>query len=105
MFYESKIFSEFDKALYCKKWFNEYELPGVIVTTGPEFVKTAQGNELLADTLNPSNKFSASYHEITNLSQQHFKSEKAEEHKLSSEETTSVTDDQDKQPSLECKYY
>ena len=75
----------------------------ILVTTGPEFVKTAQGNELLADTLNPSNKFSASYHEITNLSQQHFKSEKAEEHKLSSEETTSVTDDQDKQPSLECK--
>ena len=72
---------------------------------GHEFPKTAHGNELLADTMNLSNKFSTSYHEITNLSQQHFKSEKAEEHKLSSEETTSVTDDQDKQPSLECKYY
>ena len=77
----------------------------ILVTTGPEFVKTAQGNELLADTLNPSNKFSASYHEITNLSQQHFKSETAEEHKLSSEETNSSTEDKQSAPSLECKYY
>ena len=77
----------------------------ILVTTGPEFVKTAQGNELLADTMNPSNKFSASYHEITNLSQQHFKSETAEEHKLSSEETNSSTEDKQSAPSLECKYY
>ena len=77
----------------------------ILVTTGPEFVKTAQGNELLADTLNPSNKFSASYHEITNLSQQHFKSETAEEHKLSSEETNSSTETKESPPSLECKYY
>ena len=77
----------------------------ILVTTGPEFVKTAQGNELLADTLNTSNKFSASYHEITNLSQQHFKSETAEEHKLSSEETNSSTEDKESPPSLECKYY
>ena len=77
----------------------------ILVTTGPEFVKTAQGNELLADTLNPSNKFSASYHEITNLSQQHVKSETAEEHKLSSEETNSSTETKESPPSLECKYY
>ena len=77
----------------------------ILVTTGPEFVKTAQGNELLADTLNPSNKFSASYHEITNLSQQHFKSETAEEHKLSSEETNSSTETKESPPSLECKFY
>ena len=77
----------------------------ILVTTGPEFVKPAQGNELLADTLNPSNKFSASYHEITNLSQQHFKSETAEEHKLSSEETNSSTETKESPPSLECKYY
>ena len=77
----------------------------ILVTTGPEFVKTAQGNELLADTLNPSNKFSASYHEITNLSQQHVKSETAEEHKLSSEETNSSTETKESPPSLECKYF
>ena len=77
----------------------------ILVTTGPEFVKTAQGNELLADTLNPSNKFSASYHEITNLSQQHFKSETAEEHKLSSEETNNSTETKESPPPLECKYY
>ena len=64
-------------------------------TIGQEFVKTAQGNELLADTLNLSNKFSTSYHEITNLSQQHFKSEKADEHKMSTEETNSATDKKD----------
>ena len=72
-------------------------------TIDQEFVKTAQGNELLADTLNLSNKFSTSYHEITNLSQQHFKSEKADEHKMSTEETNSATDKKDSQPTLECK--
>ena len=72
-------------------------------TIGQEFVKTAQGNELLVDTLNLSNKFSTSYHEITNLSQQHFKSEKADEHKMSTEETNSTTDKKDSQHTLECK--
>ena len=53
--------------------------------------------------MNLSNKLSTSYHEITNLSQQHFKSEKADEHKMSTEETTSATDKKDSQPTLECK--
>ena len=37
-FMKTKSFSEFDKALYCKKWFNEYELPGVIVTNSKLFI-------------------------------------------------------------------
>ena len=37
-FYENKEFSEFDIALHCKKCFNEYELPRVIVTNSKLFI-------------------------------------------------------------------
>jgi len=51
-----------------------------------EFTKATQGNEVLTDTLNLSNKSSTSYHEMTNLSEQHCKFDKEDVHKLSVEE-------------------
>ena len=41
---------------------------------------------MLTDTLNLSNKSSTSYHEMTNLSEQHCKFDKSDIHKLSTEE-------------------
>ena len=35
---KTKSFSEFEKVLHCKKCFNEYELPGVIVTNSKLFI-------------------------------------------------------------------